>query len=144
LYYVPEGAVLRAYNVINDLGTIYKQEVFSIPIYITPASTIIKEADGYSMKLSAYSKANKTQDQREWIPTSSTGTIAKVSVHSDTDAYTEFHNINFDSDADGGTGWLNHGLNVFGKNTYAIINFNALEIGDSGHTIEIEFETMRV
>jgi hypothetical protein len=62
----------------------------------------------------------------------------------DEPAYTEFINVNFNSES---TGWVNHGLSIYGLNSYAMVYYNALEMPSlktAGHTIEIEFETMRV
>lgn len=148
LQFIPiytDEAWLKAYSLekVSDT-TVRKKLVTKIKVITTRASFQIQEKGGYDLKLSAYSKANNTQDQEEWIPKNSGGGVPKISTMSPDSAYTEFHNINFNSDS---TGWVNHGLNIYGQNSYAIINYNALEMPSlttQGHTIEIEFETMRV
>jgi hypothetical protein len=148
LQFIPiytDEAWLKAYSLekISDTA-VRKKLVTKIKVITNRASFQIQEKGGYDLKLSAYSKANNTQDQEEWIPKNSGGGVPKISTQSPDSAYTEFHNINFNSDS---TGWVNHGLNIYGQNSYAIINYNALEMPSlttQGHTIEIEFETMRV
>lgn len=139
-----DTASLNAYY-LRDIGedTLSKTLIFSIPVYTTAATYTISEADGYSFKLSAYSKANYTQDQESWVPINSQGTVPKISASNTLDSSTIFHNVNFRSDS---TGWVNHGLNIYGIDSYALIQYNALEYMGTGvgRTIEIEFETMRV
>lgn len=122
-----------------------KKQVFKIEVRTTAASFQIQEKGGYIFKLSAYSKSNGTDDQDQWIPVNSSGSVPAISTtHANEPAYTEFHNVNFNSES---TGWVNHGLNIYGLNSYATIYYNALEMTgllSTGHTIEIEFETMRV
>jgi hypothetical protein len=104
----------------------------------------MEEAKRYMFKLSAYSKSNSAADKEEWIPVDDQGIVPNVSTGSDEKAYTEFTNVNFDSES---TGWINHGLSIYGLNSYATIYYDAIEmqsLNAQGHTVEIEFETTRV
>lgn len=123
---------------------IVQKKVFEIPIKSNPASFQMEEAKGYMFKLSAYSKSNSAADKEEWIPVDDQGIVPNISTGSDEKAYTEFTNVNFDSES---TGWINHGLSIYGLNSYATIYYDAIEmqsLNAQGHTVEIEFETTRV
>lgn len=141
-----DTGILKAYcNEKLGENRIVQKKVFEIPVKTNPASFQIQEAKGYVCKLSAYSKSNSAADREEWIPVNDLGNVPPISSARPTEAaYTEFTNVNFNSDS---TGWVNHGLNIYGLNSYATIYYNALEmtsLKSLGHTIEIEFETMRV
>lgn len=139
-----ETITLNAFSVETVNGEEDEKILFSINVDVIYPGFDISEADGYVLKLSGQNKSNGTSDSAEWNPINSNGGYTTKNSRTNELAKTTFNNISFKSAT---IGWINNALTIYGKDIYAMIDFEAMEmpsINNSGHTIEIDFESIRV
>jgi hypothetical protein len=107
------------------------EELLNIEMIITPGIGF-KEADGYSLKLSAFGRINDNSDSMStWEFKKGVNTIQTNFVGVD------WSNTN---------GWYNDSFRTCGTTSYAEVMYQPLSSIDSnwGKTIEIDFESERV
>ena len=105
------------------------EEIDSWPVNIGQSDLTVVEASGYNLKLNAYGRSNSSPDRNIWRDT-------------DNNVDTTFVGVSWDSKS----GWDNNSFFTVGTDSYALVNYVpfARNFGETGKTIEIEFQSEQV